>query len=85
MLVVDVYFLKDCGNKKFVVFVIFGFFGVVKEQVLGFYVQILVECGFVMLVFDFFYIGESSGEFCNIVLFDINIEDFMVVVDFMGL
>lgn len=56
-----------------------------KEQASGLYAQTLAERGFVTLAFDPSYTGESSGEPRNIASPDINTEDFMAAVDFMGL
>lgn len=36
----------------------------------------MVEWGFLMIVFDLLFIGESGGILCNVVFGDINIEDF---------
>lgn len=56
-----------------------------KRAGLGLYAQTLAERGFVTLAFDPSYTGESSGEPRNIASPDINTEDFMAAVDFMGL
>ncbi|EOI8086455.1 helix-turn-helix domain-containing protein [Klebsiella pneumoniae] len=84
-LAADVYLPKDRGNKKLAALVISGPFGAVKEQASGLYAQTLAERGFVTLAFDPSYTGESSGEPRNIASPDINTEDFMAAVDFMGL
>lgn len=63
----------------------FRAFGAVKEQASGLYAQTLAERGFVTLAFDPSYTGESSGEPRNIASPDINTEDFMAAVDFIGL
>lgn len=84
-LAADVYLPKDRGNKKLAALVISGPFGAVKEQASGLYAQALAERGFVTLAFDPSYTGESSGEPRNIASPDINTEDFMAAVDFMGL
>lgn len=76
---------KGRGNKKLAALVISGPFGAVKEQASGLYAQTLAERGFVTLAFDPSYTGESSGEPRNIASPDINTEDFMAAVDFIGL
>lgn len=62
-----------------------GPFGAVKEQSSGLYAQTMAERGFVTLAFDPSYTGESSGEPRNVASPDINTEDFMAAVDFLGL
>ncbi|UFS68255.1 alpha/beta hydrolase (plasmid) [Paracoccus denitrificans] len=62
-----------------------GPFGAVKEQSSGLYAQTMAERGFVTLAFDPSYTGESGGEPRNIASPDINTEDFMAAVDFLGL
>lgn len=84
-LAADMYLPKDRGNKKLAALVISGPFGAVKEQASGLYAQTLAERGFVTLAFDSSYTGESSGEPRNIASPDINTEDFMAAVDFIGL
>ena len=84
-LAADVYLPKDRGNKKLAAIVLSGPFGAVKEQASGLYAQTLAERGFVTLAFDPSYTGESSGEPRNIASPDINTEDFMAAVDFIGL
>lgn len=84
-LAADVYLPKDRGHKKLAALVISGPFGAVKEQASGLYAQTLAERGFVALAFDPSYTGESSGEPRNIASPDINTEDFMAAVDFIGL
>ncbi len=62
-----------------------GPFGAVKEQSSGLYAQTMAERGFVTLAFDGSYTGESGGEPRNVASPDINTEDFMAAVDFIGL
>jgi len=57
----------------------------VKEQSSGLYAQTMAERGFVTLAFDGSYTGESGGEPRNVASPDINTEDFMAAVDFIGL
>jgi len=84
-LAADVYIPKNRGDKKLAAIVIAGPFGAVKEQTSGLYAQTMAERGFVTLAFDPSYTGESSGEPRNIASPDINTEDFMAAVDFIGL
>lgn len=62
-----------------------GPFGAVKEQSSGLYAQTMAERGFVTLAFDPSYTGESAGGPRNVASPDINTEDFMAAVDFLGL
>lgn len=84
-LAADVYIPKNRGDKNLAAIVIAGPFGAVKEQASGLYAQTMAERGFVTLAFDPSYTGESSGEPRNIASPDINTEDFMAAVDFIGL
>ncbi|RSC25228.1 alpha/beta hydrolase [Pseudomonas putida] len=84
-LAADVYLPKNRGNQRLAAIVIGGPFGAVKEQASGLYAQTMAERGFVTLAFDPSYTGESSGEPRNIASPDINTEDFMAAVDFIGL
>jgi fermentation-respiration switch protein FrsA (DUF1100 family) len=62
-----------------------GPFGAVKEQSSGLYAQTMAERGFVALAFDGSFTGESGGEPRNVASPDINTEDVMAAVDFLGL
>lgn len=62
-----------------------GPFGAVKEQASGLYAQTMAERGFVTLAFDPSFTGESGGEPRNVASPDINTEDFMAAVDYLGL
>ena len=62
-----------------------GPFGAVKEQSSGLYAQTMAERGYVALAFDASFTGESGGEPRNVASPDINTEDFMAAVDFLGL
>ncbi|WP_316873943.1 alpha/beta hydrolase [Ralstonia edaphi] len=84
-LAADVYLPKNRGNQRLAAIVVSGPFGAVKEQASGLYAQTMAERGFVTLAFDPSYTGESSGEPRNVASPDINTEDFMAAVDFIGL
>ncbi|QEI06675.1 alpha/beta hydrolase [Pigmentiphaga aceris] len=84
-LAADVYLPKNRGNQRLAAIVVGGPFGAVKEQSSGLYAQTMAERGFVTLAFDASYTGESGGEPRNIASPDINTEDFMAAVDFIGL
>lgn len=84
-LAADVYIPKNRGNQRLAAIVVSGPFGAVKEQASGMYAQTMAERGFVTLAFDASYTGESSGEPRNVASPDINTEDFMAAVDFIGL
>ena len=62
-----------------------GPFGAVKEQASGLYAQTMAERGFIAFAFDGSYTGESGGEPRFVASPDINSEDFMAAVDFLGL
>ncbi len=84
-LAADVYLPKKRENQRLAALVVSGPFGAVKEQASGLYAQTMAERGFVTLAFDASYTGESSGEPRNVASPDINTEDFMAAVDFIGL
>ncbi|MBP1847850.1 fermentation-respiration switch protein FrsA (DUF1100 family) [Rhizobium petrolearium] len=81
----DLYLPKDRAAKRLPAIVVSGPFGAVKEQSSGLYAQAMAERGFVTLAFDPSYTGESGGEPRNVASPDINTEDFMAGVDFLGL
>lgn len=58
-------------------------YGAVKEQSGGFYAQTLAERGFVTLVFDPSFTGESGGAVRNISSPDINLDDFASAIDYL--
>jgi len=81
----DLYLPKNRANRRLAAIVVGGPFGAVKEQSSGLYGQIMAERGFATLAFDGSYTGESGGEPRNVASPDINTEDFMAAVDFIGL
>ena len=81
----DLYLPKDRAGNRLPAIVVSGPFGAVKEQSSGLYAQTMAEHGFVTLAFDPSYTGESGGEPRNVASPDINTEDFMAGVDFIGL
>lgn len=81
----DLYLPKGSGNQKLAALAVSGPFGAVKEQSSGFYAQTMAERGFATVAFDPSYTGESSGEPRNVASPDLNTEDFMAAVDFLGL
>ncbi|MBX8511751.1 alpha/beta hydrolase [Pseudomonas cichorii] len=84
-LAADLYLPKNRGNQRFAALAVSGPFGAVKEQSSGLYAQTMAERGFVTLAFDPSYTGESGGLPRNVASPDINTEDFMAAVDYLGL
>lgn len=84
-LAADLYLPKDRGDTPLPAIVVGGPFGAVKEQSSGLYAQTMAERGFAALAFDASYTGESGGQPRNVASPDINTEDFMAAVDFIGL
>ena len=81
----DLYLPKDRAGNRLPAIAVGGPFGAVKEQSSGLYAQTMAERGFVTLAFDASYTGESGGEPRNVASPDINTEDFMAAVDYLGL
>lgn len=81
----DLYLPKDRADNRLPAIAVAGPFGAVKEQSSGLYAQTMAERGFVTLAFDPSYTGESGGEPRNVASPDINTEDFMAAVDYLGL
>ncbi|MBB4302142.1 hypothetical protein GGD81_001169 [Rhodobium orientis] len=84
-LVGDLYMPKDRGEEPLPALAVAGPFGAVKEQAAGLYAQTMAERGFITLAFDPSYVGESGGEVRDVASPDINTEDFMAAVDYLGL
>lgn len=84
-LAADLYLPKNRENQRLAAIVVGGPFGAVKEQSSGLYAQTMAERGFVTLAFDGSHTGESGGEPRNVASPDINTEDLMAAVDFIGL
>lgn len=82
-LVGDLYTPKNAQGKRSAI-AVSGAFGAVKEQSSGLYAQHLAERGFVTLAFDGAYTGESSGLPRNTASPEINTDDFISAVDFLG-
>ncbi|MGE4251293.1 MAG: alpha/beta hydrolase [Parvibaculaceae bacterium] len=81
----DLYLPKERADRHLPALAVGGPFGAVKEQSSGLYAQTMAERGFVTLAFDPSYTGESGGEPRNVASPDINTEDFMAAVDYLGL
>jgi fermentation-respiration switch protein FrsA (DUF1100 family) len=81
----DLYLPKDRAKGRLPAIAVGGPFGAVKEQSSGLYAQTMAGRGFITLAFDPSYTGESGGEPRNIASPDINTEDFMAAVDYLGL
>ena len=81
----DLYQPKVRNGQRLAALAIGGPFGAVKEQSSGLYAQTMAARGFVALAFDPSFTGESGGEPRNVASPDINTEDFMAAVDFLGL
>ena len=80
----DVYQPRNASG-KLAALAVGGPFGAVKEQSSGLYAQTMAERGFITLVFDPSYTGESGGEPRNVASPDISVEDFSAAVDCLGL
>ncbi len=72
-------------NGKLAAIAVSGPFGAVKEQASGLYAQTMAEHGFLTIAFDPSFTGESGGTPRRTASPDINTEDFMAAVDFLGL
>lgn len=81
----DLYLPADRGEARLPALAVSGPFGAVKEQSSGLYAQTLAERGFVTLAFDPSFVGESGGGTFAVASPDINTEDFMAAVDYLGL
>jgi hypothetical protein len=81
----DLYLPRNRANRRLPALAVGGPFGAVKEQSSGLYAQTMAERGFVTLAFDPSFTGESGGELRNVASPDINTEDFMAAVDYLGL
>lgn len=84
-LAADLYAPRGASGHGLAALAVGGPFGAVKEQASGLYAQTMAERGFVALAFDASFTGESGGEPRNVASPDINTEDFMAAVDFLGL
>ncbi len=76
---------KNAVGRKLAALAVGGPFGAVKEQSSGLYAQTMAERDYVALAFDASFTGESGGEPRNVASPDIDTEDFMAAVDFLGL
>ena len=84
-LVGDLYLPKTRGDAPLPALAVAGPFGAVKEQAAGLYAQEMAERGFAAVAFDPSFIGESGGTPRYVASPDINTEDFMAAIDFLGL
>lgn len=71
-------------NKKNQAIAVAGPFGGVKEMASGLYAQEFAKMGFVAMAFDQSFTGESGGAVRNTASTDINTEDFLAAVDYLG-
>lgn len=69
---------------KYLIIVVVYFNGGVKEQVVGLYVQCLVEQGYIVIIVDVVYQGVSGGQLCSVDMFFYCIEDIYGMVDFIS-
>lgn len=82
-IVADMYYPRNT-NDKLPALAVSGPFGAVKEQCSGLYGQEMAKRGFVSVVFDPSFTGESGGNPRNMASPDINTEDFQSAVDFLS-
>ena len=78
------YLPADYENKKNQAIAVAGPFGGVKEMASGLYAQEFAKMGFVAMAFDQSFTGESGGAVRNTASTDINTEDFLAAVDYLG-
>jgi fermentation-respiration switch protein FrsA (DUF1100 family) len=78
------YLPTDCENKKNQAIAVAGPFGGVKEMASGLYAQEFAKMGFVAMAFDQSITGERGGAVRNAASTDINTEDFLAAVDYLG-
>lgn len=81
----DLYIPAERRDAALPALAVAGPFGAVKEQSAGLYAQTMAERGFVTLAFDPSFVGESGGDVRDVASPDINTEDFMAAVDYLGL
>lgn len=81
----DLYRPRGRDGQRLAALAVGGPFGAVKEQSSGLYAQTMAARGFVALAFDPSFTGESGGAPRDVASPDINTEDFMAAVDFLGL
>lgn len=82
-LAADLYVPKNATGKLAAI-AVSGPFGAVKEQSSGLYAQMLAERGFLTIVFDPSFTGESGGQPRYVASPDINTEDFCAAVDYLS-
>lgn len=82
-LAADLYVPKNATGKLAAI-AVSGPFGAVKEQSSGLYAQKLAERGFLTIVFDPSFTGESGGQPRYVASPDINTEDFCAAVDYLS-
>ena len=73
-----------CEEKKNQAIAVAGPFGGVKEMASGLYAQEFAKMGFVAMAFDQSFTGESGGAVRNAASTDINTEDYLAAVDYLG-
>ncbi|MBB3713092.1 hypothetical protein FHS00_002693 [Limimaricola variabilis] len=81
----DLYMPAERDGTPLPAIAVAGPFGAVKEQSAGLYAQTMAERGFITLAFDPSFVGESGGAVRDVASPDINTEDFMAAVDYLGL
>lgn len=82
-LAADMYTPKNAEG-KFPAIAVCGPFGAVKEQSSGLYAQEMAERGFLTIVFDPSFTGESGGETRYMASADFSTEDYQAAVDFLS-
>ena len=78
------YLPENMTDEKYPAIAVAGPFGGVKEMASGLYAQEFAKMGFVALAFDQSFTGESSGTPRNAASTDINTEDYLAAVDYLG-
>lgn len=81
-LAADLYMPKD-ATENMPAIAVASPYGATKEQSGGLYAQTMAERGYVTLVFDPSFTGESGGSVRNISAADINLDDFASAIDYL--